>query len=243
MMPILAHLEQDVLDLLFPKFCLFCQREGRFVCEDCLFTFDLIEQNLCLCQRPHLLPRPGKCRACQSRTLAGLHSALIYEDPRVRHLLQAFKYEPLLKSLADPLASLIITSFQLRKQKIALADFTLVPIPLDRGRLRWRGFNQAFEITKQLAARLQLPYEQTCLLKTKKTLPQTELSQSERQENIKGVFAVKDREKEKIKNKKILLIDDVYTTGSTMEEAARVLKQAGAREIWGAVIARTGKQL
>ena len=75
-----------------------------------------------------------------------------------------------------------------------------------------------------------------CLVKIKETLPQINLSGKERQENIKGVFSIKN--KELIKNKKVLLVDDVYTTGSTMEECARVLKVIGAKEVWGIAAAR-----
>jgi len=116
------------------------------------------------------------------------------------------------------------------------ADFLLIPVPLAKRRIRWRGFNQAEEIAKNLAEYLEIPLINDVLIKTKETLPQIDLAEEARKENIKGAFLIKNEEK--IKGKKILLIDDVYTTGSTLEESSRILKKAGAREVWGAVVAR-----
>ena len=109
---------------------------------------------------------------------------------------------------------------------------------MEKRRIKWRGFNQSREIAEELASSsgLGLRVLSNILIKTKETLPQVELSDETRKENIKGVFLVK--EKDLIKNKKILLVDDVYTTGATMAECARVLKESGAREIIGIAIAR-----
>jgi ComF family protein len=111
-----------------------------------------------------------------------------------------------------------------------------MPVPLGKRRLKWRGFKQAEELAKELSSFLKIPLVSDCLIKIKETLPQVELSEKEREENIKGVFKIKNDEK--ILGKKILLVDDVYTTGSTMKECARILKRAGAKEIIGIVIAR-----
>ena len=83
---------------------------------------------------------------------------------------------------------------------------------------------------------MKIPLISDCLLKVKETFPQVELSGKEREENIKDAFLCQNREK--IQGKRILLVDDVYTTGSTMEEGARVLKIAGAKEVWGVAVAR-----
>jgi predicted amidophosphoribosyltransferase len=121
--------------------------------------------------------------------------------------------------------STIITSQNLKDLYFAL-----------KRKLKSRGFNQAKEIGKELSSFLTIPLITDCLIKTKETVPQVELSAEKRRKNIEGAFLVKN--KNLIKDKKILLVDDVYTTGSTMEEAARVLKIAGAREIIGIVVAR-----
>jgi ComF family protein len=152
-------------------------------------------------------------------------------------MITQFKYEPFIRELKKPLANLIITHFQLcEKTKSDFADFVLVPVPLERKRMKWRGFNQSEEIAKELAGYLEIPLINDALFKIKETLAQINLTGEEREENIKGVFSVKNIAK--IVRKRILLVDDVYTTGSTMNECARVLKDAGAKEIWGVAVAR-----
>ena len=114
----------------------------------------------------------------------------------------------------------------------------LIPVPLFKRKLKKRGFNQAEEIAKELSRVLKIPLISDNLIKTKETPPQVNLSEKEREENLKNAFFCKNPAL--IKQKKIFLIDDVYTTGSTMEECAKTLKQSGAKEIWGIVVAREG---
>jgi len=222
------------LNLFFPKFCLFCHREGNYLCQDCTTLLEISEYHYCLCKKPLKLPQPGKCKRCKSKSLNGLYFALSYQNSFCQKLIHQFKYEPAVKELATPLASLIISHFQLSGNNPQ--GEVLIPIPLTKKKMKRRGFNQSEEIAKRLSGFLNIPLIPNCLIKTKETLPQVELSEKERMENPKGVYIV--REKDKIKGKRILLVDDVYTTGSTMEEAARVLKESGAREVWGIVIAR-----
>ena len=149
-------------------------------------------------------------------------------------MLHLFKYEPLVKGLALILVSLIIKHFQLLGKEPQV-DF-IIPVPAHRRKLKERGFNPAQEIAFGLARFLEKPLLTDVLNKTKQTRDQVELSGSDREKNIKGVFAC--QKPEIIHGKKILLVDDIFTTGATMEEGARVLKAAGARGIWGVVVAR-----
>jgi len=135
------------------------------------------------------------------------------------------------------LASLIITHLQLSSKHLGSdQDLILVPIPLTMKKERKRGFNQAKEIAKELSNKLELPLIDDVLLKIKETLPQVDLEENLRIQNPKGSFLVKNEHK--IMGKKILLVDDVYTTGSTMEECSKILRDAGAKEVWGVAIAR-----
>lgn len=265
------NLISNGLDLLFPKFCLGCQKDynppkagshserseewepGGYLCEDCIATLEISQHQFCLCKKPKLTQK-GKCPSCQAKKLSGLYSALPYQNLLVKHLIQKFKYEPFIKELAKPLSSLIINHFQLVEKPLTdFSNFVLIPVPLHKKKLKWRGFNQAEEIGKELAKNmrsiqgsaeqneagscfLSLKLLNNVLIKTKETLPQVELPDKEKEENIKGVFLVKNENK--IKGRKILLVDDVYTTGSTVEECARILKEAGAKEVWGIVVAR-----
>ncbi len=151
-------------------------------------------------------------------------------------MINQFKYEPYIKELSKPLTSLIIHHLINLNKTSNLFDFVLVSIPLHKKKLKQRGFNQAEEIAKELSENLKLPVFNNILIKTKQTPAQVELEKGEREKNIKNVFLC--QEPESMINKKILLVDDIFTTGSTMEECARILKDAGAKEVRGVVVAR-----
>lgn len=230
-----------LLDLFFPQFCLACGREGSLVCQDCLALIEVFEYQYCpFCSKAkRLLITAGKCQAHQKMKLDGLFAATNYQDFLVKKLINSFKYQPFLRTLKTPLAFLIISHFLISEQEIILKErgnSLLVPIPLLPAKKRWRGFNQAEEIAKVLSDYFKIPASFNLLIKIKKTQPQVELPRAEREKNIKGAFKL--REPQKVQGKKIFLVDDVFTTGATMEECAKVLKKAGAKEVWGIVIAR-----
>jgi len=199
-----------------------CQREGSFLCEDCQAILDISSSH----------------QEFQTENLSDLYYPLEYKNPLIKNLIKRVKYEPFVKELAKDLASLIIAHFQLLDPppNFGGGDYVLVPVPLEKRKLKWRGFNQSEEIGKEISKFLNIPLINDILFKIKETLPQVELSEKEREENIKGVFIIRNRKK--ISGKKILLVDDVYTTGSTMKECAQLLKKAGAKEVIGIVIAR-----
>lgn len=209
-----------LLNLLFPQFCFSCRKEGNYLCEDCQSILGILETH----------------QKYSTQNLNDLYFTIDYQNSLIKNLIQQFKYEPFIKELAKTLASLIIEHFQLLDNKPDFFDFVLIPVPLDKKRLKWRGFNQAEELAKELSCFLKIPLLNNALIKTKETLPQVELSEEARKKNIKGVFLVKEREL--IQNRKIILVDDIFTTGLTMEECAKVLKIAGAKKVWGVVVAR-----
>ncbi len=225
-----------LFDLFFPKQCLGCQKEGSYLCDDCQGCLEISGFH----QNPERQRREEKriypLRPYSTAELADLYFAADYQKPLTRKLIQKFKYEPFIKELAEPLASLIIEHFQLIEKPPSFTDFFLVPVPLGKKRLRWRGFNQAEEIGDNLAQFWGIPLLNNVLVKIKNTLPQVELSDKEREENIKGAFLCQNPET--VRGKKILLINDVYTSGATMTECARVLKKAGSKEIIGLAVAR-----
>ena len=232
-----------MLDLFFPKFCLGCQKEGTYLCDDCRTLLDISEYNYCLCNtKPQRLPpdqKSGKCQRCQDKKLSGLFSALPYKEKTLtRKLIYQFKYQPYLKDLAKTLASILIEHFVISGKNTdeIWENSVLIPVPLHKKKLKIRGYNQSEELAKELSKILQIPVLSDILVKIKSTKPQMELKKEEREKNLEGVFAVSDTAK--FAGKKIFLVDDVYTTGSTMEECAKTLKQAGAKNIWGIVIAR-----
>ncbi len=237
--------KQFLLEIFFPSFCLGCKKEGTYLCQDCKSTLDISEYNYCLCsQNPLRIPagiRSGKCLRCQDKKLAGLFSALPYKEKFLtKKLIYQFKYKPYIKNLARPLVDILLEHLFLAKnlEKSIWENSVLVPVPMEKSKQKERGYNQAQQLAKELGHSLFVPSVFDNLVKIKKTEVQMELKAKERAENLIGAFAIK--KPEEIRGKKVFLVDDVYTTGSTMEECTRVLRDAGAKQIWGIVIAREG---
>lgn len=232
---LLKKIKDFLLELFFPSFCLGCQKEGTYLCEDCKATLDISELNYCLGNK-------------NSQNLSGLYFALPYKERALtRKLIHQFKYQPYIKALAKTLALLLAEHFFLsgNNKEEVWRNSVLIPIPLDKKKLKSRGYNQAEELAKELSKILQTPMVANILIKTKSTRPQMELSKEQREKNLQGAFAISPsslrataKQSFNLKDKKIFLVDDVYTTGSTMEECAKVLKEAGAKQVWGIAIAR-----
>jgi len=234
----LKLLKELALDFLFPKICINCQREGFYLCEDCFFLIDIFDRQYCpFCQQPNVVPDGKTCSSCRrSKKLNGVFCATSYEDIIVKRLIHRFKYEPYIKELSGPLSNLIIAHLQKTNKLKEVREFLLVPVPLHKSKLKYRGFNQAEEIAKNLSEKLDLLMRNDILRKIKRTESQVNLPKEERERNLRDVFVCQNQKA--VRNKKILLVDDVLTTGSTLEECARLLKQAGAKEVWGVVVAR-----
>jgi ComF family protein len=229
-------------ELFFPSFCLGCRREGALLCQDCQATLDISEHRYCLCSKHPLRIPPGQhegvCRRCESGPLAGIWSALPYQERFLtKKLVYQFKYPPRLKQLAKPLAGILREHFARTGFTGGSAGAVLVPVPMDLKKMKDRGYNQAQALAAELSIAMQVPME-TALKKIKRTSSQTTLSAKHREINVAGAFAA-DPETP-VRGKTVFLVDDVYTTGSTMQECARVLKSAGAKTVWGISVAREG---
>jgi len=234
-----------LLELLFPSFCLGCQKEGTLLCQDCRSTLEISEYNYCLCNKNPLRIPPenknSKCSRCQDKKLSGLYFALPYKEKFLtKKLIRQFKYQPYIKSLAKTLASILIEHFVLAQNNTdnIWENSILVPVPLEKRKLKSRDYNQTQELAQELSQVLKIPVISDNLVKIKKTAPQIGLSAKEREINLKNAFLVKNPQE--LAGKKIFLVDDVYTTGSTMQECAQTLKNAGIKQVWGIAIAREG---
>ena len=166
--------------------------------------------------------------------------ATSYKNPVVREAIKLLKYK-FVKNLSKKLAKILIkilknSQFLTNNFSEPISSFLVIPTPLHHRKFLERGFNQSELLAKEIADEFDLNLRTDLLIKIKKTPSQTDLKEEERLLNVKGIFQVKD--KKIIKGKIIFLVDDVITTGATLNEAAKVLKKAGAKEVWGLTIAK-----
>lgn len=216
-----------LLDLIYPPHCLICRAEGQsYLCGKCIEKITLIKPPYCQkCGGP---TESFHCQECRSREyhFESARSAAIYEDV-MRQAVHELKYNNHI-NIAPPLAEIMALSFN--DTGLAGRADIVIPIPIHRSRQIRRGFNQSEELARGFCSRLHLPMETSVLHKTKKTKRQMELPFDLRVGNIRGSFSV--THPEKIRGKRVLLIDDVFTTGSTLDEAAKVLREAGASIVY-----------
>jgi len=219
-----------LLNILFPKKCLNCAKPGNYLCPKCVKKIKLIKIQKCpVCQKPSIagLTHP-KCLSPLS--LNGNYSIFYYQAP-TKLIIKKIKYQycfdliPFLAKLAKPHLPTNLQKFDL-----------LIPIPLAKNRQKSRGFNQAEILAKHFSQFLKIPLKTNILIKTKQTHPQADIKKaSMRRKNIRGAFAC--QAPKRIKNKSIILFDDITTTYSTLSEAAKTLKRNGVKSVWGLIIA------
>jgi len=221
------------LDLIFPKICQKCGVEGNYLCSQCLSEIKPPTMFCPECDKPSTLGLVHPVCKKQNTPLDALMVAAEYNEQAVRNLVWQLKYNSA-KTVSEDLSVLLADFLVTQNILDHFADFTLASVPLHKTRLKLRGFNQAETISKNLSRKLGLRYLEL-LTKLKKTKRQVDLTLEQRVENVKNVFQIINRADTP---KKILLIDDIATTGSTLLECAKVLKKAGAKEVWGLVLAR-----
>jgi len=161
--------------------------------------------------------------------LTGIRSACVYEGV-VRKAIHSFKYRHR-RTLVDPLAQLVEQELRRRPLQVDL----LVPVPLHPRRMAERGYNQSALLARELANRLGIPSAE-CLERTKETVAQAKLRAGARQANVRGAFRCMDGAI--VLGRRVGIVDDVCTTGATLEDCARALREAGCTSAWGIVVAR-----
>lgn len=228
----------NLLDLVFPKSCVGCRKSGTYFCTDCVSSISPAEPICPICSKlsasgnTHPFCQKGFC-------LDGLWSFGLYRNP-LKLAIQKLKYK-WITELAQRLNELIfiyghfdqgVLFNQIKKDQ---ESWLVTSIPLHWQRQNWRGFNQAELLGKLLAKSLGIKYLET-LKKIQATKPQVSLSRDKRGRNLKNAFTLVNKDNFPVKN--YLLVDDVWTTGSTLKECADLLKRAGAKRVWGFTLAR-----
>ena len=234
----LKNLTQFFLNTLFPIKCIYCsQKFDVFLCEDCLKKIVYIENQTCpVCKTFN--EKGDVCIKCRSVSMPDGLIAMCEYNHIISELLQAYKYNGI--AGVEAIINFIVASFFKRnslKMRFYIDDCVIVPIPLHKKRLQEREFNQSEVIANIVASHLNTPVNKTLLKRIKNTPKQSLLSKEKRIENIQNAFAIDNIDI--VHQRNVLLIDDVYTTGSTMQECVRVLKdKANFKKIYGLVLAK-----
>jgi ComF family protein len=234
-------IKKFILNAILPQRCLKCGKllSGEEVlCLDCFGKIEINSDFYCPRCGARLPEAKLTCHKEEKFILAAVTS---YKISEARELIHAFKYNKLkiavkiLEKLIEKYLDKIVRNLS-GGRRIEIRNFTIIPIPLHPQKERERGFNQSLLIAQILSKLLGLPVSQT-LKKIKRSSPQVEMKNyKEREKNVEGSFSLADMAE--IKNKNIIIVDDVFTSGATIREAIRTLKSAGAKKIIAFVIAK-----
>lgn len=235
----LMNIKSILLDLFFPKFCTSCREEGRYLCKDCLL---FLSESLPICPNCFKVERYGRVHEkCKERSgLSGLVALYDYEGVTKRLIYQT-KYESLIEIPHEIVEYGLLSIEKNRDRFFYFLSFlydretALAYVPLSGERQKKRGFNQAEEIAKAIA-RFTNKEVVALLLKQKNNRSQKNLDKKQRRKNVKDVFVI-NKETVKVPSK-VIIVDDVYTSGATLKECTKTLKRGGVKEVWGFVLAR-----
>ena len=226
----LAAAGEALLDLFFPPRCPGCGRVGSTFCDACQARIEPPPAPACI-RCGHPAEADDLCPTCRETPshLDRIASSAIFAHP-LRDAIHDLKYNDG-RSLARPLGARMAASWQ---QGGFTADL-IMPVPLHAARLAERGYNQAALLARVLSQSVGVPIDETAIVRQKATLQQAMLKAVERKENVKDAFAARRSD---LTGKNIALIDDVCTTGSTLEACAQALRAAGAASVWAFTLAR-----
>ena len=235
-MKIFAQIKRIILDTLFPPYCVSCKKEGDFLCNNCLAE---------LKKRKIVKTCRGTSQQNKEFThIDGLIYALDYaKNPQIKAAISQFKYK-FTQEMADYFGDLLVEKIgelSMTKNK----QIILIPVPLHKKRENYRGFNQSEVICKKIKERLgNCVTISHAIKRTKNTSQQAKLNKKERHENLENAFIInkKARFENRAKNDSIIfIVDDVCTTGSTLENCAMILKDSNIKKVYGLVVARAFK--
>jgi len=213
----------NLLDFVWPQFCLECNREGSLCCGFCL--------NDILLEDTKVITWPGKGK----EYFGACYSCCDYQDKLVQKLIKNYKY-----SYLENLANILTDILEKQSRRLALdKNTTIVNVPLHKNKKKQRGFDQTELLAKKLAKRLSLDYS-PLLIRTKNNPAQAKLDRVGRQKNVANIFEINKKAASRQAGRcdNILLIDDVTTTGSTLNQAAKALKENNCSNIICLVLAK-----
>lgn len=222
----------DLLGLLFPRRCPVChevvEERGELSCEICRTRLPYIREPACRkCGKPLLGEEREYCGDCgRKKHMFAQGKAPFVYDEVMRNSIAGYKYSGRREYSAFYAEEILR---RCAKEMLGWKAEVLVPIPLHPSRRRKRGFNQAELLAKEISKRCGIPVDADLLSRTKKTHVQKDLNDQERFANLKDAFSIR---KGRFPYKRIILVDDIYTTGSTIDAAARILRENGAQTVF-----------
>lgn len=223
-------LRDQFLSLLFPPRCVGCRRTGAWLCVECLDQIPLVEPPFCARCGDRVVA-DGLCARCQSSPLQieRIRSAAYFEGV-LRKAMHGFKYRRR-TALTGPLGGLMAACWAQHSMPVDV----IVPVPLHAARLRQRGYNQAALLAREMARRVGLVVDERTLVRQRATAPQIKLDARQRKDNVRDAFYCSSNA---LAGRRVLLIDDVCTTGATLEACAVALYEGGARSVQALTLAR-----
>ncbi|MCI9515488.1 MAG: ComF family protein [Lachnospiraceae bacterium] len=223
---------QKMLEILYPRHCPVCHEivkaHGALICPGCRKKLLPIREPICKkCGKPIADPAQEYCEDCRTRRhlYTRGRAALLYTG-EIKESVCRMKFHNK-REYIDFYGAYMAEI--LGKKILEWGAQALIPVPLHRSKLRRRGFNQAELLAREIGRALGIPVRPDIVQRVRKTKPQKELLYRERQNNLKGAFKISQYD---VKLKKIVLVDDIYTTGSTVDEIAGRLLEQGAKEVY-----------
>lgn len=226
----------SILDFFYPPHCSVCRvilgRNESVVCESCWDRVKVIDSACSRCGCP-LGGKNELCKNCSGKNFKFSRARVLASyDQIVQNLIHLFKYRQKV-SVGRRLAKMLAES--VAQDSTFSGTNLIVPVPLHKSRMRERGYNQSAVIAKELSRTLGVPTRNDVLIRRHRTEEQAKLPAEEREKNVADAFAV--RKPDQVSHKRILIVDDVLTTGSTLNACAQKLLEAGATEVFVATLA------
>lgn len=225
--------KQYIKDVLFPVFCLGCRREGEWICQDCLAQIPPLTQTSCF-SCGVTLRNNACCDVCRTERCVDVYWSLYsHQIPLMSDMIEQLKYHG--ASDVVQVVSTLCARHQYIQSLVSCVDI-IIPVPLHPVRFRERGFNQSEYIAYAIGSVVGVPVVCSVLVRNKKTKQQAMLSLQERKENVVDAFVCIDSDM--VRGRRVVLVDDVLTSASTVDACAVSLKKAGVQSVYVLTLAR-----
>lgn len=226
---------KQALELIYPKRCPICEKivlpKGAFICEGCYKQLQWVNAPYCMkCGKPIGSPYKEYCYDCENKNFHYEYGyGMWIYDENMRRSIVGFKYKNR-REYGDFYIHELLTHY--REKIVRMEVDVIIPVPIHKRRYRKRGYNQAAILANGIGEDLGIPVEEKLLLRSKYTTPQKGLNDKERFHNLEKAFEINKKYTYNNNYKKVLLVDDIYTTGSTIEVCTNVLLQAGIEKVF-----------